>query len=64
MPTPRPGEKEGKYVDRAIPMLIDEGTAKDGAQAAAIAHSMYRQHQKKMGKYGRVKRARTQGPED
>jgi hypothetical protein len=44
MPTPRRGEKEADYVDRCIPVVIKEGTAKDGAQASAICHSMFRQH--------------------
>ena len=46
MPTPRKSEREDKFVDRCIPIVITEGTAKDGAQAAAICHSMYRQHRK------------------
>jgi hypothetical protein len=29
MPKPKKGESEKDYVSRAIPMLMDEGTAKD-----------------------------------
>lgn len=43
MPTPRAGESEADYVKRCIPMVIEEGTAENGAQAAAICHSMYQQ---------------------
>lgn len=50
MPTPKDDESEDDFVDRCIPMVIDEGTAKDGKQAAAICHSMYKQHHKKEGK--------------
>lgn len=43
MPTPNPGESRADFVDRCIPIVIDEGTAEDGAQAAAICHSMFDQ---------------------
>ena len=46
MPSVRPGESENDYVSRAIPVIIKEGTAKDSSQAAAIAHSMWRQHRR------------------
>jgi hypothetical protein len=46
MPTPRNKETEDKFVGRCIPIVIAEGTAKDGAQAAAICHSMYQRHKK------------------
>jgi hypothetical protein len=46
MPTPRNKESEEKFVDRCIPIVIEDGTAKDGNQATAICHSMYRQHKK------------------
>jgi len=44
MPNVKKNETEDEYVKRAIPILIEEGTAKDGSQAAAIAHSMYDEH--------------------
>lgn len=46
MPTPRSGESEDDFVSRCIPIVIDEGTAEDGSQAAAICHSMYRESKK------------------
>lgn len=47
MPEPNPNESEKDFVDRCIPVVLKEGTAKDGSQANAICHSMYEQHQKK-----------------
>jgi len=44
MPRPHTGESEKDFVKRCVPVVIDEGTTKDGAQAAAICHSMYRRH--------------------
>jgi len=46
MPVPNENEREDKFVERCIPIVIEEGTAKDGAQASAICHSIYRQHKK------------------
>jgi len=43
MPEPRAGEKEKDFVERCIPVVLDDGTAKDGEQAAAICHSMWRE---------------------
>lgn len=42
MPEPKENESEKDFVERCIPMVLDEGTAEDGAQAAAMCHSMYR----------------------
>lgn len=47
MPTPGEKETEQEFVDRCIPIVIAEGTAKDGAQASAICHSMWDQHKEK-----------------
>lgn len=47
MPTPHDGESEKDFVERCIPIVLGEGTAKDGSQAAAICHSMYDEHKKK-----------------
>ena len=41
MPTPKKGETEDDFVSRCIPIVLDEGTAEDGAQAAAICHSLW-----------------------
>lgn len=46
MPNPRNNENEDKFVERCIPVVIAEGTAKDGSQGAAICHSMYQRHKK------------------
>lgn len=48
MPTPNKGESEKDFVERCIPVVLGEGTAKDGAQAAAICHSMYRESKENM----------------
>lgn len=47
MPKPEDGETEKDFIDRCIPMVIEEGTAKDGEQGAAICHSMWDEHMKK-----------------
>jgi hypothetical protein len=41
MPAPKKGESEEDYVSRCIPVVMEEGTAKDASQAAAMCHSMY-----------------------
>ncbi len=46
MPKPRNKENESAFVDRCIPIVIADGTAKDGSQGAAICHSIYRNHKK------------------
>src|SRR3990167_1398612 len=46
MPSVRARETESGFVERCIPVVISEGTAKDGKQAAAICHSMYRESKK------------------
>jgi len=43
MPTPKADETEEEFVTRCIPIVIDDGTAKDGKQAAAICHSMFQE---------------------
>ena len=44
MPTPNENESEKDFVARCIPVVLDEGTAKDDKQAVAICYSMYKQH--------------------
>ena len=46
VPSVRPNESENDYVSRCITVVMGEGTAQDSAQAAAICHSMYRDHKK------------------
>lgn len=48
MPTPKKGEKREAFVRRCIPIVLDEGTAEDGSQAAAICHSMFDNRKNKM----------------
>ncbi len=36
MPEPRADETEQEFIDRCIPVVLEEGTAKDSEQAAAI----------------------------
>lgn len=45
MPTPRQGETEQQFVSRCVPFVIEEGTAESEEQAAAMCHSMFRDHQ-------------------
>jgi len=47
MPSVKKGEPQKKYVNRCVPIVLHEGTTKDPSQAAAICHSMWREHQKK-----------------
>jgi hypothetical protein len=47
MPTPKKNESEEKFVERCIPIVLDEGTAKDNEQAVAICHSIYKQSKEK-----------------
>jgi len=46
MPSPKPNEKKEEYIKRCIPIVLHEGTAKDGSQASAICHSMWDKHSK------------------
>lgn len=48
MPKPRMGESEDAFVKRCIPIVIEDGTAKDGSQGNAICHSMFTQHKKEL----------------
>ena len=50
MPTPRKDETEDEFVERCIPIVIEEGTAEDGDQASAICHSMWEQHKEENDK--------------
>lgn len=47
MPTPRRNEKKSDFVGRCIPIVIDEGTAKDSKQGAAVCYSMWDEYKKK-----------------
>ena len=41
MPKPLPTEKQKDFVKRCIPVLMNEGTAKNVQQAVAICSSMF-----------------------
>lgn len=49
MPTPNANETEKDFVARCIPVVLEEGTAKDNKQAAAICFSMFLLHNKTKG---------------
>lgn len=46
MPNVNPGESRQDFVSRCIPAVLDEGTAKDQSQAAAICFQMWRDRAK------------------
>lgn len=46
MPTPKPMETKSKFVSRCIPIVLEDGTAKDDKQAVAICYSMWEQDKK------------------
>ena len=46
MPTPKEGESQGDFVDRCIPIVVNEGNASDNKQAAAMCYSLWSQHKK------------------
>lgn len=54
MPTPRTGETQGDFVTRCIPVVLDDGTAKDAKQATAICFSMWEQAKKESRASGQV----------
>jgi hypothetical protein len=41
MPTPKTGESHDDFISRCIPIVLDEGTASNPEQAAAICNSMW-----------------------
>ena len=43
MPKPGKNESQKDFVSRCVPMVLEEGAAKDQKQAAAICYSMYRE---------------------
>ena len=44
MPNPNEGESHDDFIERCIPMVMDEGTAEDNDQAVAICNSMWEEH--------------------
>lgn len=47
MPTPKAGESEKDFVDRCIPIVMNDGSAEGSDQAVAMCHSMFKDHQTK-----------------
>lgn len=41
MPTPTPNETEEQFIERCIPIVINDGTAQSPEQAYAVCSSMY-----------------------
>ena len=41
MPEPTEGESHDDFIKRCIPIVIEDGTAGDGAQANAICESLW-----------------------
>jgi len=48
MPTPKQGESEKDFMGRCVPMVMQDGAAKDQKQAVAMCLNMHRQHRGKM----------------
>jgi len=46
MPTPGDNETKDEFIERCIPIVLDDGTAKDNKQAFAICNSMWEQEKK------------------
>jgi len=49
VPDPKDGESRKEFLERCIPQVIEDGTAKDGRQATAICNSMWREAKNTMG---------------
>jgi hypothetical protein len=46
MPTPTENETQQEFINRCIPMVINEGTAQNPEQAFAICQSMFERNEK------------------
>ena len=46
IPKPQSGESQDQFIARCVPIVLHEGTAADGSQAAAICHSIWRESKK------------------
>lgn len=44
MPEPRPGESRDDFIGRCIPVVLDDSTAENQAQAVAVCFSMWEQN--------------------
>jgi HK97 family phage prohead protease len=45
MPTPRAGETEEEFIERCIPIVLEDGTADDDEQAVAVCYSMWEERE-------------------
>lgn len=52
MPTPNKDEKESEFMERCVPIVLKDGSAKDQDQAVAMCTSMFEEWQKKRGAPG------------
>lgn len=50
MPEPQTNESRDEFIERCIPIVIDDGTAEDNEQAFAVCNSMWEQREKAGGK--------------
>jgi len=53
MPTPRAGESKDDFIERCIPVVLEDGTADDSDQAVAVCNSMWEQADKQ-GNFRRI----------
>ena len=49
MPKPKAGESEKDFVARCIPIVLEDGTAEDQEQAAAVCYSMFKMEEAGFG---------------
>lgn len=47
IPNPKPNEEKKEFIDRCIPIVIEDGTAETPEQAVAICNSMWETAKKK-----------------
>lgn len=50
MPEPQANESRDEFIERCIPIVLDDGTAEDSEQAFAVCNSMWEQREKAGGK--------------
>lgn len=58
MPIPGKNESRDDFIKRCIPVVIEEGTAKDPKQAAAICFSLWKKHKEESSTESPLKEAR------
>lgn len=50
MPDPRPGESRSDFLERCIPIVLEDGTAGNSSQAVAVCGSMFEAYQDRSAK--------------